>query len=426
MERSRSNTIYITMLGEFSVSIGNKRISDDRVQSKKPWMMLEYLIANRRRHTPMDELTGLLWSNEKSSNPTGALKTLIFRSRQILEPLEYPTHHIIVQRNNTYEWNNALDTSVDADIFEDLATRVLESNKSFASSEEMLGTCLQAIDLYRGDFLPRFKSESWVVPLATYYHSLFSQVLYKALELLNQKEDYEKIIEICSRCANIDPVDEEIHYNLIYALYHNGNQKKALAHYTNTTEMFYRTFLKSPSERFKDLYKTIQDVESGVILDIGIVRDRLREEGAQGGAYYCEYSVFKDIFQLEMRSTERTGENIYIGMISLSDSKQEMLKSNIMANAMDELGNAIRRSLRRGDVYSRFSICQYLILLPTDSSENANVVLDRILRTFKREYTRKDLNINASIIPINTDGEDISQEELAKEALQNIENFDKR
>jgi len=391
---------FVTMLGDFSVTMGNENICDHDNQSKKPWLILEYLIAFRKRDIPSNELIDLIWSDDRSRNPQGALKTLVFRSRQLLNPLNYPSQHIVVQRNGSYAWNPEINTTVDVDLFEGLANKILDVKNNYESPDALLQDCLKALDMYKGDFLQKAHYEPWVVPISAYYHSLFQQILYKSLEILNQKENYEKIIDLCTRAIPIEPYDEEIHYNLIYAYYQNGNQKKALDHYTETTEMFYRQFSITPSERFKNLYKMIQDTEHGITMDLSVVRDRLQEESIHNGAYCCEYSVFKDIYQLESRSIERTGDSIYLCMISLSDSEGELFKSSVLTKAMDELGNAIRGSLRRGDVYTRFSISQYLFLLPTASYENADMVLKRIIHCFKKEYTRKDMNIYSSLLSL--------------------------
>jgi len=391
---------YVTMLGDFSISNGKESICDHDNQSKKPWIILEYLIAFRKKNISNDELIDLIWSDDRSRNPQGALKTLVFRSRQLLTPLNFPSHHIVIQKNGSYAWNPEYPTTVDIDIFEELANKILDVKKNYATPDELLAACLKALDLYKGDFLTKAHYEPWVVPISAYYHSLFQQILYKALEILNQKEDYAKIIELCTRAISIEAYDEEIHYNLIYALYQSGDQKKALDHYTETTELFYKQFSITPSERFKNLYKLIEDTKHGITMDISIVRDRLQEESTHDGAYCCEYSVFKDIYQLECRSIERTGDSIFLCMISLSDSEGNLFKASVLSKAMDELGNAIRLSLRRGDVYTRFSISQYLFLLPTASFENADMVLKRIIRCFKKEYTRKDMNIYPSLLSL--------------------------
>ena len=38
-------TIYIKTLGGFSLKVGDKEITDNSNQSKKPWCLLEYLVV---------------------------------------------------------------------------------------------------------------------------------------------------------------------------------------------------------------------------------------------------------------------------------------------------------------------------------------------------------------------------------------------
>ena len=77
--------------------------------------------------------------------------------------------------------------------------------------------------------------------------------------------------------------------------------------------------------------------------------------------------------------------------------KGELLKPSVQTRAMDELGESIRTSLRRGDIYSRYSVSQYLMLLPTATYENGEMVLKRIIQNFKKAYSRKDLSITYSL-----------------------------
>ncbi len=83
-------------------------------------------------------------------------------------------------------------------------------------------------------------------------------------------------------------------------------------------------------------------------------------------------------------------------LLTISNLKGELLKPAVQTRAMDELGSSIRNSLRRGDVYSRYSVSQYLMLLPTATYENGEMVLKRIIQNFKKEYSRKDLSITYS------------------------------
>ena len=80
-------------------------------------------------------------------------------------------------------------------------------------------------------------------------------------EKLIQDEEYGQAEEICQRAIDIDRFAEDFHYYWIYAAYGQGEQETALKRYKDTTDMFYRERLMTPSEHFKELYKVISSSE---------------------------------------------------------------------------------------------------------------------------------------------------------------------
>ena len=64
---------------------------------------------------------------------------------------------------------------------------------------------------------------------------------------------------------------------------------------------------------------------------------------------------------------------------------------------MGHLGDATTNSLRHGDVYTRYSVSQYLILLPSASYENGKMVMQRIIRNYKKAYIRKELTVHYTL-----------------------------
>lgn len=401
---NQESIIRVNMLGRFSISLGDKEIVDQNNQAKKPWSLLEYLITFRGRDIPVEELIDLFWKNERSNNPAGALKTLMFRVRKLLEPLGYSTHELVYQNRKAYGWTRNFQTICDTDLFEDLC---LKSEAEDLPEEECLRVCLEAFSLYKGNFLPKSEWETWVVPIQTYYHTLYEKLIRKLLLLLEERKNYPAIIDISQKVISIDPYGEDAHYYLIYALYQSGNQFKAMEHYQHVNDMFYNEFAITPSLRFKELYKLIADKKHGITMDLSTIQQILLEGSTHNGAFGCEPSVFRDIYQLEARAIERTGDSIFLCLLSISNLKGELLKPAVQTRAMDELGESIRCSLRRGDVFTRYSVSQFLIILPTATYENGEKVLKRIIQNFRKAYSRKDLSITyslQSIMPDNQSG----------------------
>ena len=104
---------------------------------------------------------------------------------------------------------------------------------------------------------------------------------------------------------------------------------------------------------------------------------------------------------MECRSASRNGQSIYLCLISATDGNNHVLENLKQHNvAIDQLRNAIQYSLRRGDVFTRYSVSQYLILLPTISYENCEMVLKRIQRNFKLNNSHSKVTLTYKIQPL--------------------------
>ena len=389
-------TIYIKTLGGFSLRVGDKEITDHSNQSKKPWCLLEYLVVFQKKSISPGELINIVWADDPGVNPGGALKTLMFRSRRLLEPLGIPPQKLLVQQRGSYCWTQDYSSVLDIDQFESICTRVLNHD---LDESEALDLCLEGLELYKGDFLPKSEYESWVIPISTYYHSLYQKLVYKTVELLTKREDFSRITSICQTAVGIEPFDEEFHYHLVYSLYRDGHTSQAIEEYNHTLDLFYNEFSISPSDHFKDLYKSIRSKEQGINTNLDSIQETLKED-ASGGAFYCEYPVFHDLFQLERRAIERTGDSIYLCLLTIGDLDGHAPRTTVLNKAMEHLNHAIRDSLRCSDVYTRYSISQYIILLPTVTMEKGEMVMKRILGNFRRLYSRKDLIVDYKLQPV--------------------------
>ena len=56
--------------------------------------------------------------------------------------------------------------------------------------------------------------------------------------------------------------------------------------------------------------------------------------------------------------------------------------TQLLSNAMSKMSDIIATCLRSGDVFSRYSVNQYIIMLPTANHENCIQIGTRILKTY--------------------------------------------
>ena len=387
------------MLGEFSIAHGENVINDSSNRSKKLWLILEYLMTFRDREVSQNELIELLWPEGEIENPANTLKTLIYRVRAMLDELGCLSgKELLLYRRGACTWNKEVQMVVDVDLFESELKKA-----STVEGPRRLEHLLSALELYKGDFLPKTALEPWAVPLATYYHSNYLQAAHQAVNMLSADSRYGEIIAICQKGTAIDPYDEEMHYWLILSLYKTGEQQQALQHYDYVTNMFYSRFGVNPTDRLTDLYKEIRSETNSSQTDLSVIKDDLRED-YRPGAFYCEYAIFKDIYFLNMRTIARTGMTIHVCLLTISEPHGARPQQKTFNRTMQRMRDCIGASLRRGDVFTRYSVSQFLIMLPSATYENSSMVMERILKTFRQQNPKNPMELKYSIQPMTPEG----------------------
>lgn len=396
---SDDNLIRVTMFGGFRIAVGDKTIQDTVARTHQLWHLIEYLITFRNKTISQDELIEILWPEDDIDNPANALKNLVYRIRTAFATSDLPfAKEMIVYTRGSYQWNNSLPCVVDTEEFEKLYKKASDASLPLETRIELYG---QVINLYKGDFLPGSSYESWVVPISSYYRSMYFKLVYATLELLLSQERYEEMEMICKKALIIDQFEENAHKYLILAMIRQGKQTQALAHYSFVTDLFFRELGVNPSSAMRSLYRDIVKTIHNVEIDIGIVKEDLRESEQTDGAFYCEYEVFKNLYRLEARTAARTGQSIYISLLTVADAHEGVLDVKTLSKVMDGLYDVVQSSLRKGDVFARFSATQYVLMLPTLTYENCAMVMDRIVKRYKQLYRTKNVGIFAKVQPLD-------------------------
>lgn len=395
-----NETVYVSMLGNCVISYNNNSIDSANVHSKKIWSLLQYLIFFRGRDIPVDVLTTLIYSEKDSTHPANALKTLIHRCRGALDTLGNTIgKSLLIQKNGSYQWNSSVPLRLDTDQFDELYNKYLSLPPTNSSR---FTVCMEAIDLYKGDFLSSSDTEPWIIPIREYYRSRYLYLVNEALETLKAKRSYEYAASLCRLALKIDPYNESLYLNLLQAMLKLGQTQEALIQYEATTKLFYSSFGITPSRELKALYRDIIKSSRSFEMDIEIIKEQLREPSEMQGAFFCEFEFFKDIYRIEVRSAARTGKPVHICLLTFTDHDGRQLASTTANVLVERLIISVEQNLRRGDVFTRYSICQLILLLPLTTTENANHVAERIVKTFYCDNPRSAGVLTYSLQPIDT------------------------
>lgn len=387
--------IHVSLLGGCSLHYNGRTIDGKNVCSKRIWTLLEYLIIYRFRCVAQDELIDLLYREDVSGTPAGALKTLVHRAREVLNRLSFADGKEMILRCAVgYRWNPDIPLEIDTERFENLVREAgtLESDK-----DQQLLLRLSALDLYRGDFLPEAATEIWAMSIATYFHFQYMNVVNDVLTALVERNRFGEVVSVAGKAIAVDPYDEGFYFNLILALANTNRTQAARQQYERMTKLFYGEFGVAPSKELQALYKKLVISENGVEKDLGVVSADLCEAEVKRGAFFCEYEFFRDIFRMERSCATRDGRQVHICMICAEDKQGNPLRKKAQNAVMQKLYDYISNNLRSGDVFSRYSVSQYIVLLPLSSRERSEMVIERILRLFRRDNSHSPAAVTYSL-----------------------------
>jgi len=389
--------LRIKMLGNFVLEYEGRTLSGHKGRSKQVWNLLEYLLIHRAKEISPDKLMDALWE-EEVDNPANALKNLVYRLRTMLaESLLLPRDDYIIFKHGTYAWNNSLPASLDIEQFENAWKSAQNPD---LDTDGKIRRYLEAIELYKGDFLTHSSYKEWVVPLSVYYQRIYMECVASVCELLFEKREFKMVEDLCLNAIEIDPLIEKNHEFLIMSLIESNNNHKALSHYEYVTDLFYREVGVKPSEAITRLYKVIVNKDHTIEKNIEIVRADLREAESIAGAVYCDYEVFKLIYRLYARAASRSGRSVFIALLSIGKQGNLEFNPRELNESMDRMKGIIISALRKDDVVTRFSRTQFLLLLSNINYENTENVLVKLVERINRSFAYKRISVTADRQPL--------------------------
>ncbi len=390
--------LRVTMLGNFSLQCGASSIDSDSNRMRKVWLLLAYLIYNRNRRSSQSQFLEAVCSrNEDIEDGTGRLKALFYRVRALLNQLgENVGHELIVYKNGSYAWNCDYPVELDVEEFDKLCSAADRET----DEDARLQLYLQALELYQGDFLAKLSMEPWVMPITAYYHRIFLEKAEQTLELLEARSRWADAETLCRRALGVEPYSESLYQHVMRCRLAVSDQMGARAAYEEMSELLFENFGVMPSEESRTLYRETSRETNNSAVHIGTVREQLRETEDTHGAVYCEYDFFKLLYQVQARSIMRSGEVIHIALLSLHGQGQKQLSRRSLDCAMENLQAITIGNLRHGDVVSRCSLSQLIIMLSQANYENSCMVCQRIIKAFQRQYLHSPAEIRFSVQPL--------------------------
>ena len=387
--------IQIKMLGRFAILVDGTDVVPQLSKSKKGLSLLQYLLLQDGAAVPNQQLYEVLWPSEESSNPESALKTLISRMRTILSKYSETLSRCIVTDRGSYRFNTALGIDVDLAEFRRLSATLL-LKPTIAEDEGPLYA--RVVQVYRGDLLADGNAqENWVTAYHVELHEAYLKLVYRYVQWLEARENHDEVTYVCRKALEVDAFDEQMHLSLMNAMLKRGSINEALMQHKHATEIYYKYLGIQPTEAIQEFYKKIISADRSLDESLSFICDELKSSSKNVGAFVCEYAIFKEIFNLQVRNLERMDLSVYVMLVMLRDVDGNAIEPLKLNNLMNSLQEIMRQSLRKGDVVSQFSASQFALLLPMDAKDSGSIVMERVKRAFYRQYPRSNVILSYRI-----------------------------
>ena len=367
-------SITVNMLGKFTIfgpGLPRPRVVSLSGRSRRLWILVVYLILNRERGVPAQELIDWLWPESEGISPMSTLQNNISRARNALEELGLEDGKRLIYNNSgTYFWAPDRKTILDCEIFETLCGNALDG-KSWPLAMEQ---GVSAAKTYTGEFLPECAGESWRDTRWAHFRELYRKLLNKELPWLLDSARYEEAAAMCAQARTIEPENQSWAACQMRALRLSGKPVEAMAVYTSL-----HLENEAPSAELALEKEEAQRAQADTGGDSRLLKALVGGEQTESGAMLCDNTVFREFVRRQLRDLRRGGE---AQMISFRLDEADPLKR---AQAMDRMENTLRQSLRGGDPFTRGGNELFLLLLPGANRENGEMVANRILTCYNRD-----------------------------------------
>lgn len=245
--------IRIYTLGRFSLQVDDQPVQPSSRAQRKPWELLQALIALGGRGVAVSRLAEALWPDAEGDAALRSLNTTLHRTRKLLGSANaLMVSQGVVTLDSRHCW-------VDVWALERLLGQVdkIEQTGLAPLAEKLLR-------LYQGHFLGREADPAWSLSMRERLRTRVVRGLLRVGERLAESGHTATALRVFEHGAELDPLAESLHRPLIacYALL--GRRAEALSAYARLRAALVEHLAIEPSAETEDLVEAIRRGDADV------------------------------------------------------------------------------------------------------------------------------------------------------------------
>lgn len=244
--------VRIHTLGRFSVQREQAFVS----LRKRPFEMLQALIAFGGREVHADLLCQALWPDAEGDMAQNSFDVTLYRMRQtfgIKDLFKLNDRHLTL--NNELAW-------VDAWEFERLinhSERLLARSYDLEAVREMIDCSEQLLKLYQGTFLEREPMHGWTLSLRERLRSKLLRHILDAGRTCENHKCPDAAMHLYRKGLEIDPLIEELYLRLMSCYRDSGSIAEAIGTFNHCRALLSQHLHITPSNATLALYTSLRN-----------------------------------------------------------------------------------------------------------------------------------------------------------------------
>ncbi len=394
MAQHSQKGFYARMLGGFVLCFQSQEIAVPmRLQSKSMQLLLQLLKAEGEG-IERNDLVNLFqrdcYDRQKQINN---FYQQIYLLRRAIKRAGFPAGEYIVLKGSRYYFTLDYPVETDTGSLDRILLRIQDRN-SEADSVSRKKLLLEFCRTYTGEFLPMLSGEEWVNMESACYHKWYARYLKQLCEMLKQEGSYEEMLELCAAASQMHPYDEW-QMMQIDCLMSMNRYEEAMRIYEETAQMLFEELGIPVNDQAISRYRSISSRLSYTANTLNNVMEHLQEPENLHGPYYCSYPSFLDIYHVLSRIGERAGTKMLLLICTLKrseagqasggkpeakdqgESEGSSLRGKLKPE-MEQFCQVLDGGIRNGDVYTRYSANQFLMLLIGADQADGLIIIRRL------------------------------------------------
>lgn len=372
-------TLKVKLLGGLKITNGKVEFPYEKKRSAQVDLLIVFLIINRNKSITNLQLIDYLWPNGNSDKPEGALRNLVYRARKEMKQF-FEDSDCIKSKGRRYFWNLDVGCKVDYEDLLKLCNKVEKENDPHQKYE----ICLDLIAKYHGEILPELNYNDWVMDINNTLSRNCMEAILNTLLVLANHNQYEEILQICNHQNCLRLMDMRLYEIQLYAYYKTNKIDIGLSFYRKVVDYYYSKYGIGVSHRLKEIYEMLLDTSSSTQIGVEELEKSLACDNNEENTFYCDFDVFKNIYQINIRSARRSMKARILALLTIIDTSNSLDEKSMNYEA-DILRDVISNSLRKNDVFSKFNMTQYSLILASPDLEGAQIAVNRITSRYNEK-----------------------------------------